>query len=160
ETLTELGDERGLAVACRCVARALFHHGRLAESVVAAERALVHAEACGDQDARRQAGEVLGYALCHGPTPVSDAIRRCEELLLDAGSDRVHAATITRYASVLHAMAGGFEDARRLAKHSELLLEEVHHPVRQQSRRRSVVAEAKELEGDLAGAEEVLTATW
>src|SRR5262249_42024306 len=49
ETLTELGDVPGLAWANRGLGMMLRRQGRMAESCAALERALVHAEDCGDQ---------------------------------------------------------------------------------------------------------------
>jgi DNA-binding SARP family transcriptional activator/tetratricopeptide (TPR) repeat protein len=159
ETLTELGDASGLAVAGRWLAIVLRRQGRLAETCAAAERALVHANACGDQDARRQVIGTLTYALCDGPAPVGDAIRRCEELLESSRNDRALEAIVGRCLSMLLAMAGRFEEAREHSRRSGLVLDELNHRPGSWIYR-TVAAEAKELLGDVAGAEQELTATW
>ena len=158
EKFRVLGDDRGVAVASRWLAVGFRRQGRLAECCAAAERALMHAEAAGERDARREAGEVLGYALCDGPTPVGDAICRCEELLQANRNDRFLEATITPFLSALHAMAGRFEEANRQARRSEHALDELNY--RGSLRYRTAMAEARELAGDRAGAEQELSAMW
>ena len=72
-----------------------MRQGRVEEECAALERALVHADASGDRRARRMVIASLVSALFDGPTPVVDAIRRCEELLESSGSDRVLEAPST-----------------------------------------------------------------
>jgi tetratricopeptide (TPR) repeat protein len=159
ETLTELGDVRGLALAFHALARVLRRQGRAAESCAAAERALVHAEACDNHGARRQAIGVLAWVLCDGPAPVDGAIRRCERLLRSSRNERGLEALVRRCLSVLLAMAGRFEEARVHAMDSELAPDEVNQ-IRLRSVWRTVVADSKEILGDRRGAEQVLTETW
>src|SRR5205085_11381515 len=81
-------------------------HCRYARSAVAAERALHHyrrsgwpASACLAQ---------LCAALCHGPTPVDEAIARCDELLGEV-EDLAGEANVRAFLGALEGMRGRFE---------------------------------------------------
>ncbi len=158
DTLRQLGDLGGLAMAERYLGLALFRQGRLAEACAVLERAVVDADTSGDRDKRRQVIGTLVNCYWQGPAPVDEAIRRCEELLHSAQTDRVLAAVITRFLSVLFAMAARFDEARELDRTSSLVLDELN----QNSYwvYRGATAEAKELAGDRAGAERELLAQW
>jgi DNA-binding SARP family transcriptional activator len=158
ETLRQLGDSRGVAVAGRFLGIALFRQGRYAEAGAVLECALVDADASGDQATRREVIGTLCNSLFLGPTPVAEAIHRCEELLQSTRHDRVLEAVITRFLSVLLAMAARFDDAREHVRTSSPVLDELNQNSYWVYRR--VAAEAKELAGDRAGAEQELTAIW
>src|SRR5262249_32622501 len=68
--------------------------------------------------------------------------------------------TVTRFLSVLHAMAARFDDAREHLRRSDLLLHELSLPDLGPKAYRSVVADANELAGDRIGAEQELAAMW
>ena len=77
DTLTELGDSTGLALAERLLGMTLGSGwGRFAEGSAALERALVHAEASGDPATRREVVSSLCTNLVNGPMPAGEAIRR------------------------------------------------------------------------------------
>jgi tetratricopeptide (TPR) repeat protein len=91
----------------------------------ALERASEHARLAGA--AREQALATGALALCFywGPTPVGEAIRRCEEELPRASSDQVLEARLLAVLAGLHAMRGSFAEARELYARSKGLLEEL-----------------------------------
>jgi hypothetical protein len=89
------------------------------------DRALIHAERAG---ANRETSWILGSA-CRaallGPRPVHDAILRCEQARA-RGQGRVVVEAYARAAlSVLRAMLGDFEEARRLYPEMRARLEDV-----------------------------------
>src|SRR5439155_249847 len=88
--LEQIGDDRVLAVAWTLIGmRFGVWRGRFARGEEALGRALVHARRAGD---RRQEAAILGnlcLAAAAGPTPVPDAVRRCEEIRDEARGDRL-----------------------------------------------------------------------
>jgi DNA-binding SARP family transcriptional activator len=159
ETFRQLGDERGLALAGRRVALVLFRDGRLADCCAAYEEALVHAEASGDEAMRRQVAGGLAYALCFGPAPASEAIRRCRGLRKTAGDNRALEAAVDRCLGALLAMAGEFEAARQHLERSSPVLDQLGL-LPASWVYLLAAAHAKLLMGDRAGAEEDLKARW
>ena len=118
ETFGELGDLRGVADAGRHIAHGLRRQGRVAAARAALERALAAADASGDRLVRRQVVGSLGFVLWLGPTPVGEAIPRCDELLASSRGDRGLEAAVSRSLSALYAMAGRFEEAREHVERS------------------------------------------
>jgi class 3 adenylate cyclase/predicted ATPase len=113
--LDSLGDDRALGRAWYLIGLARYIWGcRFAEGEQALERALNHARRAGD---RRQQGEIrthLWYAAWVGPTPVPDAISRCNEILGELESDRLVEAGALRALASLRARQGDFVEARQL----------------------------------------------
>jgi DNA-binding SARP family transcriptional activator len=157
ESLTELGDVLGLARAERLRAMALSRLGRTTESYAALERALVHADAAGDAPTRRYVVGTLCYLLCDGPAPVDEAIVRCEELRDSCGDDRVLETLVSRHLCHLLAMAARFDESRALLPNVGSVYDELNQ-VTQHGLSRDSIAEARELLGDRAGAEQELQA--
>lgn len=120
-----LGDDEGLARALLLLADARWQEGRFAQTETVLERALEHAERA---KVRRVRSRILSGLACTtviGPRPVSDGIRRCNQILEQAGDDvRLIAFTNTMLA-VLEAMQGRFADARSRWRESKRRLEEV-----------------------------------
>lgn len=104
------------------------HGGRRANHVAwadAAERALVHYRA-----AKWPTSICLGeiaVALYWGPTPVPDAIARCEQLLREESADRIGAAYLGTFLGGLFAQQGDFERARTLVESARATLEDLGH---------------------------------
>jgi DNA-binding SARP family transcriptional activator len=159
ETFRELGDARGVADAERHVAHALRRLGRMERAGAALERALAAAAASGDRLVRREVIGSLCFILWSGPAPASEAIARCEEFLASNRTDPALGAAVGRSLSALYAMAGRFDEAREQLDRSGPILDELN--VEAQSWiYRQAAAEAKELIGDRAGAEQELIAQW
>jgi hypothetical protein len=159
ETLRELGDERGLVFARRLLGMVLAGQGHAAAAGAEFERALVHAEACGDREMSRAALNTLANRyLCNGPIPAGEAIARCEELLRSVRGDRLLEATVKRPLAMLYAMQVRPEQALELLGQAGLVLDELN--LRSMEVYRGLVAYAKELAGDRLGAEQELEKMW
>jgi tetratricopeptide (TPR) repeat protein len=158
ETLTQTGDARGLALAGRLLGLSLFRQGARG-SVAALERAVGHAHDADDPGVYRLVVGTLGGILCDGPTPVADALRRFDDLRRTSGDDRIVEAMITRFEAVLLAMAGQFEESRDHLRRSSPILDDVDLVTATRVYRR-LDARAKELIGDLEGAEQDLKRRW
>jgi tetratricopeptide (TPR) repeat protein len=156
DVLTRVGDDRGLALARRlrgiALAPQVGHTDEVGEEL---ERALAHAQACGDKEMRRLAiGSLANRYLVSGPTPAEAGIRRCEQLLDSVRGDRVLEATVKRPLAVFYAMAGQPAEANAALDDAALVLDELD--LRTAENYRWVAAYARELAGDLAGAEREL----
>jgi tetratricopeptide (TPR) repeat protein len=77
-----------------------------------------------DDDARLAARGAIAYSVSalRGPTPVTEALQRCEELLIAVGGDRKAEAVILGVLAQLHAMKGEFEEGRALYAKSHAML--------------------------------------
>ncbi len=158
-TFAELGDAVGLAEAGWELASALRSQGRVADAHAVFERALADAEESGALTQRRRVAGSISFVLCTGPTPAGSAIRRCEELRESSRDDRMLEAVITRNLAALYAMTGRFDEAREALHASSDVLDELNIVTATWAHRWSL-AEAKDLLGDRAGAEQELAATW
>jgi DNA-binding SARP family transcriptional activator/tetratricopeptide (TPR) repeat protein len=115
------GDERGLAWAWTVLGRGQERDGH----TLAAEEAYEQAAAHGQQTRDPVTGGVPTGVLVLGPRPVSEAIRRCEELLEQARGDAVGEATVRRSIGVLRALSGQFDEARRLVASPRPIFEDL-----------------------------------
>jgi class 3 adenylate cyclase/tetratricopeptide (TPR) repeat protein len=121
----EAGDDSRLATAWRLLAWAhgtYCQHGRAAE---AAERAMEHARLAADLRQGRRAASHYAMAALHGPTPVSEAIRTCEQIAADSRDDRRVEGLVRSTLAPLYAMRGDFEEARRLYTGAQATLDEL-----------------------------------
>jgi len=112
ETFRAAGDEGGLAKAWRLLGHLGWTRGRIADEQVAVEEALRHAEAAGDQREKAELLFVLSRDLVQGPTPVTEGITRCEQVLRRAGGDRTIEGYMFHALGHLLARVGDFEAAR------------------------------------------------
>jgi tetratricopeptide (TPR) repeat protein len=125
ETFEERGDESGLATAYRLLAWAhgtACHFGQAAE---AAEQAVAHARAAGDERQRTRAAASYAIAALHGPTPVAEAIEHCREILEQSGDDHRLNGLVTSLLAPLEAMRGDFDRARTHARTARTTLQEL-----------------------------------
>jgi DNA-binding SARP family transcriptional activator len=157
ETLGEVGDHSGRAIAGRMLSIVLTRQGRSAEAQAVLERALV--DASDDQAIRREVIGTLANTLCISPTPVPEAIHRCKELLRSSRDDHVLEAVITRFLALLSAMTGRFDESREQVQRSSLVLDEVSY-LTYSWVYRVTAGQAKQLAGDPAGAELEYKAAW
>ena len=158
-TFEELHDSLGLAVAGQLLGDALLREGRTEASFAAFDQALVYADAAGDQIARRYLTLGLARSLSRGSTTPSDAIGRLEDLRSSNRDDHLLDAALARFLCLVLARAGRFDESRRLLDQSTPILGGADETQLAWGSR-WLVAEAKELAGDYAGAEQELLAQW
>jgi predicted ATPase len=123
--LEELHDELGLAKAWWLRSEADVIAGRWAARAEALERALEHAKRAADAREISTIIALLAQALEYGPTPVPEAIRRCEELRASVREDAEVRAAIASTLAGLQAMQGNFDEARVLAEEGRVVYEEL-----------------------------------
>ena len=159
--LDELGDDRALGVAWTLIGlRFGLWKGRVARGEEALQRALVHARRAGD---RRQEATILGqlcFAAWVGPTPVPDAIVRCEAVLAESGGDPLIGASVARYLAPLEGRRGRFERARELADQARAMYEEFGLTVLGQAGTALALGDVEILAGDFEAAEVELRKGW
>ncbi len=121
EVLGELGDDAGLARAYMVLSDLLWSQGQLSETSETATLAAEHARRAGN---RREVGWALGQiALCaiHGPMPVAEGLDQLERLLRAEPENRTLDANLSGFVTLLEAMSGRFDEARRHIKESRAL---------------------------------------
>jgi tetratricopeptide (TPR) repeat protein len=156
--LTEGGDPSGLAEAWRLLGYARAQVGRVEAGGAAMEEVVRYSELAGDRGMLRLGHAGVISAALYGPTPVREAIRRFDELIRANPGDGLLEALVMRYLGPLLAMAGRFDEARDLVERSNRVLDQSGHIGSWATR--AVAAEARELIGDLPGAEHELETTW
>jgi class 3 adenylate cyclase len=150
----EHGDDRALGRAWRHVGYVRGGiQGSLADWEEAAERALVHYRRSGWSPSGCLAE--LGAALLHGPTPVEEALERCEELLEQA-TDRAGRANVLTFMGGLVALEGRFDEARRLLGEAAATYEEIGDTYALANNSGRVLGRVEQLSGDTASAERAL----
>jgi DNA-binding SARP family transcriptional activator len=120
----ELGDWPRLAKAWLNLAWGAWGVGSVAGAEGAA-RAIEVARRAGDERTEAQSMNLLLGAMLYGPTPVAEAVRRCNELVARPLDQRYIAAAAYRALAALSAMEGNFDHARRLARQSRAILEDL-----------------------------------
>ncbi len=151
----EFGDDLGASRAWGVQANVRYVRGEIAEMERVLERALFHAQRAGDRAQTSSTLNAMARAALVGPTPVDEAVTRCEQLAEQSRGDLVLTAAITAFLSYLEAMRGQFEGARTLYGRSHAIFEELGRTVQLASVR--MYAGAVELlAGDLAAAEQQL----
>jgi class 3 adenylate cyclase/tetratricopeptide (TPR) repeat protein len=110
-----LGDDRGLALALRLRGSASWMDGNVAGDEVALARALEHARRAGSHWEEASIVFDLSIDLYFGPTPVSDAIRLCNDILAAAPDDRAIEMPVAHALAHMHARLGDFDLARSFA---------------------------------------------
>lgn len=124
EALEAAGDHAGLARAWRLLTFAYWTVSQYGRAAEAADQMIRHATQAGDETtARRYAGGLAQSALL-GPTPVSEAIAICEQVLGRVTEDRKATAITEVTLAHLEAMRGNFAEARVRYRRSRALLEE------------------------------------
>ncbi len=149
------GDDAMLASIWRLLAWAHGTSCRWGLATAAAENAIEHARRANDARQIRRAGAQYAIAALHGPTPVPEAIRRCEEIASEAQGDRRTQALVISHLAALLAMRGDFEEARRLYLDAQAMLGELGPTVVGASTSLATSC-VERLAGDLAAAEREL----
>jgi len=123
----KLGDEAGLARAWLRLSDVHWVASRWGARAEALEEALVHAERAGHKRYERWILGTLVTSLVFGPTPMTEVIRRCEEMLALVGNDRVREARVLNVMSLAKAAVGSFAEARADYRRGREILEELGH---------------------------------
>jgi class 3 adenylate cyclase/tetratricopeptide (TPR) repeat protein len=135
-----------------------FVHGavcRYGEAAAAVQMAVEHARLAGDKIQEARSASAYTLAALHGPTPVPEAIERCEKLLVQGLANRRAEGLVLCVLAHLRAMQGDFEEARELYTRARAVLEELGVAVL--AARTSLESSAVEmLAGDPARAEQGL----
>ena len=153
--LEPLHDAAGLARAWRLLMMTWANTGQLDEASMAAERVVRYAREAGDARLASRSAGAIAYIVLHGPTPVSEALPRCEGLLASVAGDRAVEALIESTIAVLLAMGGDFETARERYRQSQASLAELGAGIR--SSNGSIdLSRVELLAGDLDAAEREL----
>jgi len=122
--LEVMGDDRALVRAFRLLTAIHGTGLRFADAAAAAERAIRHASAAGDEVTARRFLGSLAISALYGSMPVPEAIATCEEVLARAEGDRKARALAELAIGQLEAMRGNFGRARLLYRRSRALLDE------------------------------------
>jgi tetratricopeptide (TPR) repeat protein len=123
EVFEKAVDHDGLAKAWFVLAWIPWLRCQAAMAERALERAGEHARAAGDERAYADAENLYLGAALQGPTPVAEAVARCEaELASPETPQRVQACAL-RVLAVLRAMEGRFDEARELVARDRQILE-------------------------------------
>jgi class 3 adenylate cyclase/tetratricopeptide (TPR) repeat protein len=123
--LAEYGDDFGLCRAWWLKAWIDWTEGRAAGADEAWRRAAEHADRAGEE---RDLFDILGWrasAAVIGPTPVPEAIDRCTRIREHVSGSPVTVAVTLHPLGALHAMRGDFEEADRLVREANAILDEL-----------------------------------
>jgi tetratricopeptide (TPR) repeat protein len=118
------GDHVEIARALRMLAWAHGTACRYGHAAAAAQLAMEHASLGEDERQRQHAASQYAIAALYGPTPVPEAIARCESIVAEALEDRRTQGLVMSLLSELRAMQGDFAAARDLYTRARLMLEE------------------------------------
>jgi DNA-binding SARP family transcriptional activator/predicted negative regulator of RcsB-dependent stress response len=124
EVFDRLSNESGLALAWHDIGRTLLWLGRANEAERALERSARYARRVGDEQLVSESLGWLCMAIPNGPRPISDVIRRLEEIRHGSESKTVEAQALFELASA-KAQQGRFDEARKDLQASDSLLEEL-----------------------------------
>ena len=101
----------------------------------------------------------LAAALYYGPTPVAEAIRRCEELLGSTTADPLGEANVLAFLGGLKAQTGSFEEARHLVARARSSYEALGQVVVEATFCGAVAGDVELLAGEPAAAVDALRST-
>lgn len=149
-------DDHGLCSARRLEAWLHWNEAHAAAAAEAWERAAAHASRAADEGARAEILTWIASSLWFGPTPVAEAIRRCEEIRGEVGGHLDAEALTLRHLAGLHAMNGDFDLARRLLATSNGVFEDLGLTLNAATSHNEALIEM--LAGDFAAAEASLRA--
>jgi predicted ATPase/class 3 adenylate cyclase len=124
DELQAAGDHAGLARAWRLLLVAYFNASQYGRAADAADKMIRHATEAGDETTARRYASGLAQSALLGPTPVSEAIAICEQVLGRVTDDRKATAITEATLAHLEAMRGNFTEARLRYRRSRALLEQ------------------------------------
>ena len=144
-----------MAKAWRLVSLIQGTSGRLGEAAQSIAKVLEHARLAGDQRLATRGALGLTLSALYGPTPVPDAIARCEALIAEDLPDRQVQNLIVCKVARLRAMTGDFDTAREMCLRGRAVLRDLGQGVRTASASLDLAA-VELLAGDPAAAEREL----
>lgn len=153
--LEQMDDHLGLSKAWWLLSESHVIGGRWRERSDALERAILHARKLPDRGQLGVLVVLYAQALYYGPTPVSEGVRRCSELLAEAPGSPTFEAGIATTLAGLRAMEGRFAEARRLYADSIAVYQEFGLRFRRAARA-IFGAQIETFAGDLSAAEQEL----
>ena len=115
----------GLALASRIKVGVYGTLTQFAETASAAEQVIRHAREAGDPRLERRGSVGYAQAALFGPTPVDEAVGRCEELAAGAAGDRRTEALVRNSLAQLYSMQGKFDLARSTWATADAMLKEL-----------------------------------
>jgi class 3 adenylate cyclase/tetratricopeptide (TPR) repeat protein len=153
--LERIDDHHGLAKAWWLLSEAHLIAGHWGGRIDALEEAIRHARQAPHEGQLGVLVVQYTQALYYGPTPVSEAIRVCEEFIGEIPRAPTFEAGVATTLAGLRAMEGRFDEARALYADSVAVYEELGLRFRR-AVRAIVGAQIESLAGDLAAAEHEL----
>jgi predicted ATPase/DNA-binding SARP family transcriptional activator len=121
----ELGNDRRLAKAWELVAWARWYHCQAGKADAALQQAVACARRAGDRRTEAQCLHLSVGAMYFGPMPVAAAVRRCEEILEQPGTQPRLRASALRGLAGLSAWAGDEERAGMFVRSHRALVEDL-----------------------------------
>lgn len=149
------GDDLGLARVWRLRAEVARLGCHFELRAAALEQALERAQAAGDEREAAELGLLLGNCVCWGPTPVGEALARCEAMFAQARGVRLVEASIHGMLAYLLALADRPEEARARFATSRAIFQELGLPFALAARA-VIPAAIERAAGDLDAAEREL----
>jgi class 3 adenylate cyclase/tetratricopeptide (TPR) repeat protein len=144
-------DDHGLSRARRLEAWLHWNQARAAAAAGAWEQAAEHARRAGDDEERSEILNWIASSIFFGPIPVSEGVRRCDEILTEVSGNLASKAWTLRSLAGLHGMAGRFETARELLATSSSIFGDLGQSLTSSVSHVDGIVEM--LAGDPAGAE-------
>jgi predicted ATPase/class 3 adenylate cyclase len=145
------GDDHGLCRARRLEAWLHWNTARAEAAAEAWELAAAHARRAGDEEERSEILNWVASSMFFGPSPVPEAIRRCDDIRAEVSGNLGAEAWTVRSLAGLHAMEGRFELARDLLAESTAIFEELGQTLNSSVSHLDAIVEM--LAGDPAAAE-------
>jgi class 3 adenylate cyclase/tetratricopeptide (TPR) repeat protein len=118
-----------LAKAWRMVAWIHAPVCRWEAAAAAQQHALEQARLAGEKQLEARLSAAYAYSLCDGPTPVHDAIARCEEMVARNLGNKQSEALVLKSLAFLCALDGDFDRARAHYKRARAMLDDLGAPL-------------------------------
>jgi tetratricopeptide (TPR) repeat protein len=141
-----------LATAWRLIGFVHGVAGRYGQNAEAVNKSMTYAKLAGDDRLAARNGMAFSSSALFGPTPVPEAIAKCEQLIAEGLADRQAEAIVMCTMAQLRAMNGEFDVARSLYRRGRSLLRDLGQGVNAASTGLDL-ARVELLAGDLATAE-------
>jgi class 3 adenylate cyclase/DNA-binding SARP family transcriptional activator len=125
DAFTRTGDEFGLSSGWDLLAWVLSNSGQIALAQEALMKAAVHARAAGDPPSEREHLGDLAFYAAIGPTPVSEGLEICRDLLERASGHRLWEARVHMDLGRLQAMQGDFVGARAAVAFGKMVFQDL-----------------------------------